>query len=420
MIRKSLYIIALRNPSFKNICKTGICVFEIVVCETGFYCNIFRNSVYLSNQDSTERIYMENSQEQQNKSALSLFNPSGAAEEFPVLKAFQEYIEAEQAKARKRVVQICITFTFIFLIAVGGFMVAWSHAMLKNEALSERLINMAMNSHNNHPQNVAVGAVDQRIAAEDAALKQEQARNRELQEKHANDIWNEREKMFEMKQKHYEELALQREKARAEQDAAVAAERERLLKEYEKRLQSALSESKKNDTADTARKNAEAAAEKRRQEEERRKELYLRKQYPEYYAKLDAGKTTTMPLAIEPQKPQINTGRPAIRNTSAAPSKQPARPAVKRPSASRPPATPPPSSRPATAAPAGKTPAAKPPAVKQAPTDDDAAILDSVPEPLRIRPSGVRNSGIPDNSVDYIMPVDSSNGGMPWHLAIPK
>lgn len=373
---------------------------------------------------------MENSQEQQNKSALSLFNPSGAAEEFPVLKAFQEYIEAEQAKARKRVVQICITFTFIFLIAVGGFMVAWSHAMLKNEELSERLINMAMNSRNNPPQPAAAAAADQRIAAEDAALKQEQARNRELQEKHANDIWNEREKMFEMKQKHYEELALQREKARAEQDAAVAAERERLLKEYEKRLQSALSESKKNDTADTARKNAEAAAEKRRQEEERRKELYLRKQYPEYYAKLDAEKTTTMPLAIEPQKPQINTGRPAIRNTSAAPSKQPARPAVKRPSASRPPATPapasrpaatpPPSSRPATAAPAGKTPAAKPPAVKQAPTDDDAAILDSVPEPLRIRPSGVRNSGIPDNSVDYIMPVDSSNGGMPWHLAIPK
>ena len=48
--------------------------------------------------------------------AVSLFGEGGAgANDFPVLKAFQEYIDAEQAKARKRMVGLTAFFVSLLL-----------------------------------------------------------------------------------------------------------------------------------------------------------------------------------------------------------------------------------------------------------------------------------------------------------------
>ena len=44
------------------------------------------------------------------------------SESFPVLKAFQDYIEAERAQARKRVVMLSIFFASIICAVVGGFL----------------------------------------------------------------------------------------------------------------------------------------------------------------------------------------------------------------------------------------------------------------------------------------------------------
>lgn len=48
----------------------------------------------------------------------------GGGESFPVLQAFQEYIDAERKQARKRVVQLSIGFAAILALIVAGFLAA--------------------------------------------------------------------------------------------------------------------------------------------------------------------------------------------------------------------------------------------------------------------------------------------------------
>ena len=46
----------------------------------------------------------------ESSNAISLFAQTANANDFPVLKAFQEYIDAEQSKARKRMLGLSIFF----------------------------------------------------------------------------------------------------------------------------------------------------------------------------------------------------------------------------------------------------------------------------------------------------------------------
>ena len=46
------------------------------------------------------------------------------AESFPVLKAFQDYLEAERTQARKRVIQLSVFFAVLMCVVVTGFLTA--------------------------------------------------------------------------------------------------------------------------------------------------------------------------------------------------------------------------------------------------------------------------------------------------------
>ena len=54
-----------------------------------------------------------------------------SAESFPVLKAFQDCIEAERIQARRRVVQLSVFFTILMGVVVAGFLTAGMF-MLRN------------------------------------------------------------------------------------------------------------------------------------------------------------------------------------------------------------------------------------------------------------------------------------------------
>jgi len=55
--------------------------------------------------------------------AMSVYGQSaGALDDFPVLKAFQQYVDAEQAKAHKRLMTVCVFFTVLILTVIGVFM----------------------------------------------------------------------------------------------------------------------------------------------------------------------------------------------------------------------------------------------------------------------------------------------------------
>jgi len=62
------------------------------------------------------------------------------AESFPVLKAFQDYIEAERSQARKRVMQLSIFFAVLMVVVVGGFLTAGIAMWRSNDARVNKLL----------------------------------------------------------------------------------------------------------------------------------------------------------------------------------------------------------------------------------------------------------------------------------------
>ncbi len=66
------------------------------------------------------------------------------AESFPVLKAFQDYLEAERAQARKRVMQLSIFFAVIMGVVVTGFLSAGIFMLRNMTAVQDKLLDVAL------------------------------------------------------------------------------------------------------------------------------------------------------------------------------------------------------------------------------------------------------------------------------------
>ena len=74
-----------------------------------------------------------------NEPNISLYG-DGSGEDFPVLKAFQQYIDAEQAKARRRLLTVSIVFvvTLIAVIAIFSMMVIKAND--QTQTLNDRMV----------------------------------------------------------------------------------------------------------------------------------------------------------------------------------------------------------------------------------------------------------------------------------------
>lgn len=76
--------------------------------------------------------------------AVSLYGANEGMDDFPVLKAFQQYIDAEQEKARKRIFWLGAFFVGILVVVVIVFMVLLHGINTRNQALSDRLFEYAV------------------------------------------------------------------------------------------------------------------------------------------------------------------------------------------------------------------------------------------------------------------------------------
>ena len=72
-----------------------------------------------------------------NRNAVSVYGQEGL-EDFPVLKAFQQYIDAEQNKARKRLVVLCAFFGFLMTAMIIVFLFILKDVSSNNKAQNER------------------------------------------------------------------------------------------------------------------------------------------------------------------------------------------------------------------------------------------------------------------------------------------
>ena len=187
-----------------------------------------------------------------------------AMDDFPVLKAFQQYIDAEQAKARKRLLAMGVFFGVFMLCVIAVFVAMLHGASQRNQMLNDRLVEYAMRDRERQSAVVVQPPAQQ----DNSAILALTAKIEDMQQKLTES------------QRRAEEA----ERARREAAAAKAAEEAKKPKapsaeEVEIRRLRALLAAEKEKLA--AEREKLAAEQERRRKEEL--EAYRRKQYPELY-----------------------------------------------------------------------------------------------------------------------------------------
>jgi len=222
------------------------------------------------------------------QTAVSVYG-SDAMDDFPVLKAFQQYIDAEQARARKRLVSLGIFFGILVLCLIAVFVLMLHSASQRNQMLNDRLVEFAMRERDR--QQVVVQPPAPVVQQDSAALAALTAKIEELQNKLAEKETKAKEEAAEKARREASENAR---KEAAEKAAADAARKARLdAEEAEIRRQKAL----------LAAEKEKLAAEELRRRREAELEEYRRKHYPEYYAKPVPTTPKQAETTVQPRKP---------------------------------------------------------------------------------------------------------------------
>ena len=237
--------------------------------------------------------------------AVSLFNQGGGVSDFPVLKAFQEYIDAEQAKARKRMFGLSIFFIVLLVVVVITFTIVITSVIGRNQALSDRLLDIALRDRASpqpvvNVQSPAPAPVVQPVlqptseSTELARLREELQRQKE--ERQAEQAKRDKEKI--------ESLTAALAKAQQQpvaptplvvttsptpivQTSAESAELARLREELRREKEERKAEQDKHE----------------KEKKEAEKEAFLRRQYPDYYAKEDARRAAAAEAARRASTP---------------------------------------------------------------------------------------------------------------------
>ena len=84
------------------------------------------------------------------QNAVSVYSQD-AMDDFPVLKAFQQYIDAEQAKARKRILSLGIFFGILTGAIIAVFVILLLNMSVRNQQLNDRILEFVMKDRDRQP-----------------------------------------------------------------------------------------------------------------------------------------------------------------------------------------------------------------------------------------------------------------------------
>ena len=235
--------------------------------------------------------------------AVSVYGQTDAMDDFPVLKAFQQYIDAEQAKAQKRMTTLCIFFVLLMAAVIGVFVLLLMNMSQRNNSLNDQLIGYMMKDRERSQV-----VVQQPPAQNESAIKALTDSMTALQKQMADQqskVMEQQAKLLEQQAKNYEE--------RAKRMAAAAAEAEKKKGPTKEQLE--IEKKNRADAEKIKRAAALVAAEKekinREKELLRQRELDLqhRRLYPDLY---DEDGKLVKPGAGQPKPTRsAKTGKPA-------------------------------------------------------------------------------------------------------------
>ena len=292
--------------------------------------------------------------------AISIYGQGGAGtEEFPVLKAFQQYIDAEQAKARKRMLGLSIFFIVLMVLVVVTFVTILSASMHRTEQLSDRLLDILRERQAQPvqqiqppaPAPVVVNPPNQQNEMLKPILERLAGLAEAIKEKAATPP-----PVVEPPKPSETQLMIQRKLE--EERALIEAERAKLKAEQE--------QARKDDI-----------------------ERQRRKLYPEYYAQKDRAE------AAAAEAERALKERPATLPAPTAPTQQ--------------------------AAPETVAPAASKEATAPLSNQDAASDVQSAPMQPSSEPKSESAGNAPQGTVDYVLPVGTKKAtGVKWRLPIPE
>ena len=235
------------------------------------------------------------------ENAVSVYGQDSALDDFPVLKAFQQYIDSEQAKARKRMLMLCTFFAFLMIVVMAVFVALLVSVSSRNQSLNDRLVEFAMKERDRPSTSPVVVQPTQ----DNSALLSLSAKLDDMQRKLA-------------------EAQSRAEKAAAASAAAEAAAAARTKDEQSKekkeieRLKSLLAAEK------------EKAAQEKEKKRQAEVEAYRRQLYPEFYATADVANDEADEADVErnttprrrPAPTRARTAQPSARPTARKPAKR--------------------------------------------------------------------------------------------------
>lgn len=181
------------------------------------------------------------------ENAVRLYGESDAMDNFPVLKAFQQYIDAEQAKARKRMLLLAVFFGVLMIAVISVFVILLLSVSAKNQALNDRMFEFAMKERDRQPAGSAVVVQPPQdnsallaLTSKIEAMQKELAESREKAEKAAEEAERVRLEASNPKGPTPQELEIKRLKALLDAEKEKqSAERERLrqieIEEYRRK-----------------------------------------------------------------------------------------------------------------------------------------------------------------------------------------
>lgn len=266
--------------------------------------------------------------------AISVYGQEGL-DDFPVLKAFQQYIDAEQSKARKRMVVLCVFFGFLMTVVIGVFVMMLRDKDATNQSLNDRLVEYVMKER----ERDATAKLEAQRPKDDPALKAMAESIASLQRQMSDQqvrLADQQAKFTDQQNKLAEQqrgMVERQEKAAAAATAAAkqAAEAAKAAQTQDKgpsKEQLAMQRQIDEDTAKLMKVRAILKAEREKLEAEKERlhqeevERQRRKLYPEYYAKKDKGKDTDKDvddkdvddteadITPQPKKPQTKADKP--------------------------------------------------------------------------------------------------------------
>lgn len=88
------------------------------------------------------------------ETAVSVYGSGDAMDDFPVLKAFQQYVDAEHAKAQKRLTTLCIFFAVLMVVVISVFVMMLMSLSQRSNALGDQLMQYLLKERDR--QNVIV------------------------------------------------------------------------------------------------------------------------------------------------------------------------------------------------------------------------------------------------------------------------